>query len=79
MFKQHLYLAEGNLVKRSNGLREILKEIGQNKNKGAAYFFKLINIKKEYIYIYKMRSSNIRIVLIEAKKKERGWSRSKFC
>ena len=52
MFKQHLYLAEGNLVKRSNGLREILKEIGQNKNKGAAYFFKLINIKKEYIYIY---------------------------
>ena len=41
MFKQHLYLAEGNLVKRSNRLREILKELGQNKNKGAAYFLNL--------------------------------------
>lgn len=41
MFKQHLYLAVGNLVKRSNRLREILKEIGQNKNKRAAYFLNL--------------------------------------
>ena len=41
MFKQHLYLAEENLVKSSNSLREILKEIGQNKNKRATYFLNL--------------------------------------